>query len=164
MAAPASPFAAGAGVVAPLQTVLGIDPGSRSGAWAILGPAGLVAGDLPVVDGNIDAAALARLVRATEPTRAIVERVSAMPKQGVTSVFSFGAAYGIILGVLGAAGVPVTLVPPTKWKRAFSLDSDKEKSRALAIRTWPTCTQFSRKKDNGRAEAALLAKWGQEHA
>jgi Holliday junction resolvasome RuvABC endonuclease subunit len=143
------------------MTVLGIDPGSVSGAWAVIYDNGeMSCGDLPVVDRTIDPAAFARLVRALGPCRAVVEQVAAMPKQGVSSTFAFGRGFGCILGVLGACEVPITMVTPGKWKRTFGLDSDKEKSRALAIRTWPASAQFARKKDAGRAEAALIARWG----
>jgi crossover junction endodeoxyribonuclease RuvC len=64
--------------------------------------------------------------------------------------------------VVLALGVPLYLVAPTKWKPHFSLGSDKEKARALALRLWPTSVHFGRKKDHNRAEAALLARYGAE--
>jgi crossover junction endodeoxyribonuclease RuvC len=97
------------------------------------------------------------------PDLAIVERVAAMPKQGVASTFKFGASYGALLGVIGALGIPSVLVTPTKWKKHFALDAEKERARALALRMWPARSElFSRKKDHGRAEAALLARFGAE--
>jgi hypothetical protein len=84
-----------------------------------------------------------------------------MPKQGVSSTFKFGASYGAVLGVLAALKIRTVLVSPTTWKRHFALDSDKEKSRALALRTFAqTPEHCARKKDDGRAEAALLALFG----
>jgi hypothetical protein len=77
---------------------------------------------------------------------------------GVT--FKFGVAYGALRATLVACNVPTHLISPSKWKRAYGLDSDKEKSRAFAIRLWPGCALFARKRDYGRAEAALLAKYG----
>ena len=140
---------------------LGIDPGSVSGAWAAIYADGkMVCGDLPVVDRTINPAELARLIRSLNPDRAIVEQVGARPGQGVSSMFAFGRGYGCILGVLGACEVPVTMVTPGRWKKAMGLDSDKEKSRSLAIRTWPHSGSFARKKDAGRAEAGLIALWG----
>lgn len=144
-----------------MQAIMGIDPGSVSGAWAFLYDDGeMTAGDLPVTREGIDGAALARLIGRGIVTLAIVERVGPMPKQGVSSTFKFGAAYGCILGVLAACHVPVRLVAPTLWKKHYRLNSDKEGARALAIRLWPNCPQFGRKRDHGRAEAALMAKWG----
>ena len=65
---------------------------------------------------------------------------------------------GLIRGVLAGAGVPIISVTPAKWKKHFSLNSDAEKSRALAIRRFPTAP-LARKKDHGRAEALLMALW-----
>ena len=66
----------------------------------------------------------------------------------------------MVRGVIAASGVPLHLVSPAKWKRHFGLDADKEKARALALRLWPTRADlFGRKKDHGRAEAALLARY-----
>ncbi|WP_322997475.1 hypothetical protein [Castellaniella sp.] len=145
------------------MTWLGIDPGI-SGAWALLDDEGRIdAGDLPVVDGQIDVPALARLVRAAEPHAAVIERVGSMPGQGVASTFKFGAAYGDARATIMTLGVRTHFVVPTKWKRHFSLSKDKEASRALAIRMWPEADCFSRKKDHGRAEAALIALWASKN-
>jgi crossover junction endodeoxyribonuclease RuvC len=89
-----------------------------------------------------------------------VEIVHAMPKQGVSSSFNFGMSYGVALGVIGALKIPVVHVSPTKWKKYFGLSADKEEARALAISKWPASLHFRRKKDNGRAEAGLLALYG----
>jgi hypothetical protein len=141
----------------------GFDPG-LSGAIAFYFPAHpelIAAEDFPIVGGEIDAATLADRLRQMRPDFAVIERVGAMPKQGVSSTFKFGASYGALLGVVGALAILSTLVTPTKWKRSFCLSSDKEEARALALRTWPARAElFSRKKDHGRAEAALLALWG----
>ncbi len=143
--------------------ILGIDPGI-SGAWALLGGDGaLTAGDLPTAAGNIDVPTFARLVRSVTPARAIVEDVHSMPKQGVASTFKFGCAHGAVLGALLALGVPVEMVAPGRWKRHFRLGTDKEASRALALRTWPAADCFGRKRDHGRAEAALIALWGRQN-
>ena len=64
--------------------------------------------------------------------------------------------------VVALCNVPYHLVSPVKWKRHFALDSDKERSRALAIRLWPGVGLFSRVKDHNRAEAALIARYGVE--
>lgn len=141
--------------------IFGVDPGSISGAYAVLDTdtgAALVA-DLPVVDRNVDAAQLARIVREVSPDEAVVERVSAMPGQGVSSVWAFGRSTGLIQGVLLGCGVPVALVTPSVWKRAFNLNKDKERSRELAIRLFPTVEGLNLKKHAGRAEALLLARY-----
>jgi crossover junction endodeoxyribonuclease RuvC len=143
--------------------VLGIDPGI-SGAVAFYFPAvpdRVVAEDMPVAGGAVDCATLAARIVQMAPDLAIVERVGSMPGQGVSSTFKFGAAYGALHGILGALQIRTVLVTPQVWKKHFRLDSDKEKSRALALRTFAkTPEHFARKRDDGRAEAALLAVYG----
>jgi hypothetical protein len=80
----------------------------------------------------------------------------------VSSTFKYGVAYGALRTVVALCNIPYRLVTPGKWKNHFGLDSDKEKSRALAIQFWPGCGHFARKKDHGRAEAALIARYGAE--
>jgi crossover junction endodeoxyribonuclease RuvC len=76
-------------------------------------------------------------------------------------MFRFGASYGCIIGVLCALQIRVHLVSGGIWKKHFRLDSDKEKSRALALRLFPASSEhFSRKRDHHRAEASLLAVFG----
>lgn len=142
--------------------IMGLDPGA-SGAVAFYYPekAQLISAyDVPLVDKKINAAALYDLIRQYGPDLAVVEIVHAMPKQGVTSCFNFGMSYGVALGVIGALKIPTVHVSPTKWKKYYSLSADKEEARALAISKWPASLHFRRKKDNGKAEAALLALYG----
>jgi crossover junction endodeoxyribonuclease RuvC len=144
------------------RKILAIDPGSVSAAYAILDEATLAivdVDDVPVVDKMVDAAGWTQIVEFWEPHLAIIEQVSAMPKQGVSSTFKFGMGCGLLRGVVIANGVPVIQVTPTKWKRDMGLDSDGEKSRALALRHWPKCIHLKRVRDHGRAEALLLALW-----
>lgn len=145
--------------------VLGIDPGIEGG-WAILDSSGLVScGDLPVAGAGAQRMVSATLFRSVleqfKPDAAVVELVSAMPKQGVASSFKFGRSLGVVEGVIGSFMVPITWVSAAKWKRDLKLSNDKEVSRQRAIQTWPSAAQlhFSRKKDHGRAEAALIALW-----
>jgi len=144
-----------------MSYILGVDPG-LSGALAFYSPITLVTYDMPVVDGGVDAAELTRLIRSMDVSCAVVERVHSMPKQGVSSVWTFGYSAGVLRGVIVALGIPLHLVSPTVWKRHYRLGADKEASRALAIQLWPTSADFRRKKDHGRAEAALMAKYGAE--
>lgn len=144
--------------------IIGIDPG-LSGAVAFYFPTApnqIVAEDVPTAGAEIDAATLAQRIGQMRPTLAVIELVGAMPKQGVSSTFKFGQAFGVVRGVVSALGIPIHLVAPTVWKRHFKLSKDKEEARALALRLWPQADCFSRKKDHGRAEAALLARYGAE--
>lgn len=144
-----------------MTIIAAIDPG-LSGAIAFFDPAEphlVTAEDLPVAGGEIDVATLAARLRSMAPDVAIIEQVASMPKQGVASTFKFGVAYGMARGIVTGLGIPLHLVTPRRWKAHFHLDSDKDKSRALALRYWPTSTAFARKRDDGRAEAALLARY-----
>jgi crossover junction endodeoxyribonuclease RuvC len=81
---------------------------------------------------------------------------------GAEGAIAFGRSRGVIEGVLGAAGVPVTFIAPAAWKRAVGLSlASKDAARSEAIRRWPTHADlFARVKDDGRAEAALIAVTG----
>ena len=144
------------------RCVMGVDPGA-SGAVAFYytNEIHLIAAyDGPIIGKEIKATALAEIISHHNPDLAVVESVHAMPKQGVSSSFNFGVAYGVAKGVIGAAGIRRVDVSPGKWKRYFGLSADKEAARALAISQWPKSEHFRRKKDHGRAEAALLALYG----
>jgi crossover junction endodeoxyribonuclease RuvC len=83
-----------------------------------------------------------------------------MPGQGVASTFKFGQSYGSVLGLFGALKYNIIDVTPRRWKKDLSLTSDKEQARQMAINNWPDVSDlFKRKKDHGRAEAALIALW-----
>lgn len=149
--------------------VIGVDPG-KTGAVAVLEARSmelLGLHDMPVLDNHVSADLLAdtfdRIVQEflLDNVFAVVERVASMPKQGVASSFNFGESYGIVQGVVAAQGLPREYVTPGKWKAAMGLrGSDKNKSRRKAIDRWPSWSDaFKRVKDDGRAEAALLAAY-----
>jgi len=145
-----------------MTILLGIDPGISGGIAFLDHNGSILATDIPVVGGEVDVDTLARHIRTMAPDVAIIERASSMPKQGVSSTFKFGVAYGALRAVVAVCEIPTHIVSPAVWKKHFRLDSDKEKSRALAIRFWPGIGFFARKKDHGRAEAALIAKYGKD--
>lgn len=147
---------------------LGVDPG-LNGALAVLRGAVVKTYDMPthLIKGKKrpDVAGLndmlAGIVLLEEPRLAVVEDVHSMPKQGVVSSFTFGHVTGVLHAALGAAKIPMHLVSPASWKRVMRLSRDKDASRQLASRLFPACSaQWARKKDDGRAEAALLAYYG----
>jgi crossover junction endodeoxyribonuclease RuvC len=91
---------------------------------------------------------------------AVVEQVGAMPNQGVTSMFAFGESFGLVKGVLAGLGVVTSTVTPGKWKKALGVNAGKDGSRAQAAQRWPfQAHEFKRVKDDGKAEACLLAEW-----
>ncbi len=155
--------------------IVGIDPGI-TGAIALLedGKASHVA-DMPVMQRGatskkqmVNAAELARLVRDLRADVAVVELVMGAPRKvggesvmGAASAFNFGDTAGCIRGVLGALGNETHYVTPATWKKRAGLagNRDKEASRSLAIRLYPAAS-LARKKDSGRAEALLIARYG----
>ena len=142
--------------------ILGIDPGI-TGALAFYDPScsdRVDAYDMPVAAKAIDGRNLHALISRHVPSRAVIEFVHAMPRQGVSSTFAFGRSFGTAIGVLEAMMLPVFYVSPQRWKRYYGLDSDGEKSRRSALDLFPqSAALFARKKDHHRAEAALIARW-----
>lgn len=150
-----------------MSVVIGIDPG-LTGAIAVLGEA-IEAYDMPVMakgtgkKQQVNAAEVANILLCHQGAATVyLERVAAMPKQGVSSTFSFGETFGVMRGVTAALGIPLELVTPQSWKRRFSLlGADKDAARTKAIELFPEAP-LSRKKDIGRAEALLIAVYGLE--
>ena len=137
---------------------LGVDPGA-TGALAVVDHTGdlLWVEDMP---NPLHGAIIADLLENEKVVAAAVEDVHAMPGQGVSSTFRFGQSHGVVLGALGALFIPYQLVSPFRWKKTMRVTADKDLARQRAIETWPTRqSRFARKKDHGRAEAALIALW-----
>ena len=99
-----------------------------------------------------------------DEVRVVIEQVSAMPGQGVTSMFNFGQSYGILKGICSAMQLPMFFVRPAKWKKYFNLiNSQKDASRTRAIEIFPYfSTQLSKKKDSNKADAILIASFYHE--
>ena len=93
--------------------------------------------------------------------KVVIEQVSAMPGQGVTSMFNFGQSFGILKGICSAMQLPIYFVRPAKWKKYFNLiNSEKDASRARAIEIFPYfSSQLSKKKDANKADAILIASF-----
>lgn len=144
-----------------MTTVLGIDPGN-TGALALVGDEGIVTvEDMPVLDKWVNPKLLHIFLGtwADCVDLAVVEKVRSMPGQGVASMFKFGAGWGMC--VQAVAGLPLEQPTPAVWKRHMGLSKNKGASRALALDLWPgDAERFARVKDDGRAEACLLAEWG----
>ena len=93
--------------------------------------------------------------------KVVIEHVTAMPGQGVTSMFNFGQSFGILKGICSAMQLPVYFVRPAKWKKYFNLiNSEKDASRTRAIEIFPYySSHLSRKKDSNKADAILIASF-----
>jgi crossover junction endodeoxyribonuclease RuvC len=151
------------------MTILGVDIGS-AGALALLDEAGelLDVADMPILrDGPANRPAvngplLATLVGRWGASRAVIEFVGARPGEGAVGAFAFGRSRGVCEGVLAALAVPATHITPAAWKRLVGIppgkDGAKDAARSEAIRRWPAkAALFARVKDDGRAEACLIA-------
>ena len=96
-----------------------------------------------------------------ENIKVVIEQVSAMPGQGVTSMFNFGQSFGILKGICSAMQLPMYFVRPARWKKYFNLiNSEKDASRTKAIEIFPYfSSKLSRKKDSNKADAILIASF-----
>ena len=152
------------------MNVIGIDPG-LNGAVAIIhdGVMSEVV-DLPTVPvrygkktrDELSAALFHELLLGWGRADIIViEQVQSSPQMGATSAFRFGEGYGTIRAIASTRGSPVLYVRPQEWKKFYGLGRDKAASRSVAIDRFPDHAKlFARAKDEGRAEAALIALWG----
>jgi crossover junction endodeoxyribonuclease RuvC len=153
-----------------MRIAVGVDPGITGGLAVVKlmesGPRLIDVGDIPTVGTGakqrLDAIALQELLLRFGPHVAFIERAGSMPRQGIASAFRYGRAVGAIESVIAANGIPMELIEPSVWKRALHLPGkDKEAARQLALQLFPDKHPLlARKKDHGRAEAALIALVG----
>ena len=145
--------------------VMGIDPGLTGGIafYFEAVPERVSVMDMPVVAGEVDPHALERRIRQLGPTMAIIERQGPQPRDGCRQAFGIGSAFATVKTVAALCRLPIHLVTPSVWKRhhgILAVAHPKEASRALALRLFPASAEsFSRKKDHGRSDAALLARF-----
>jgi crossover junction endodeoxyribonuclease RuvC len=156
-----------------MNLTVGIDPGLL-GALAALDATGVVVGTwpMPVAGSEVHAAGVADLLRSLrcldghqDIGRVCLEKVGAMPKQGVSSTFRFGTGWGMVRGVCAALGLPVALVPATVWKKQVLLGLPHDKAGAVQFCTsrWPTTDLVRpgcRVPHDGIADALCLAEYG----
>ena len=151
--------------------IIGIDPG-LSGGIAILDDLKIFdIYDMPIMSegkknkNQLNSAQLVNIIKkniiSNADTFLIVEQVSAMPGQGVTSMFNFGQTFGSIKGICAALNLPIFFVRPAKWKKHFDLiNSSKDASRTKVIEMYPSISsRLSKKKDVNKADAILIARY-----
>ena len=151
--------------------IIGIDPG-LSGGIAILDDSKIFdIFDMPIMSegkknkNQLYSAQLVNIIKRhilpNKETFVIVEQVSAMPGQGVTSMFNFGQTFGSIKGICAALGLPIFYVRPAKWKKHFELiNSSKDASRTKVIEMYPSISsRLTKKKDVNKADAILIARY-----
>jgi crossover junction endodeoxyribonuclease RuvC len=143
-----------------MTRILGVDVG-KQGAFAIIDTTCTVSLVDDIVDMPDTEDMVARIISERLPIDlAVVEQVNSFG-QGRTSAFTFGTGYGVIRGVLATLQVPRRFVTPQEWKKGLKLTKDKASSRQRASELFPEWAGwFSRVKDDGRAEAALIAYCG----
>ena len=146
-----------------MMTVVATDPGVTGAVSFYLPevPDRVSVLDMPLVNGEVNAAELSKIIRDYKPTHAIIEQVGPMPRDGVRQAWRFSAAYTTARVVVSLLNIPMTLVVPGRWKKAMNVKGGaegKEQCRAKALQMFPACAaSFSRKCDHNRADAALLA-------
>lgn len=145
-----------------MSVFVGIDPG-KSGAMAIISTDKQPFVRVVPFDEREYAEVLRFYQEYDKIGGSVVERVNAMPGQGVSSMFSFGENYGFIQGLLTAYNIPFELVTPRVWKKEFGVTSDKNTSIAVAKRLFPDVslkrTERCKKDDDGISEALLMAEY-----
>ena len=155
--------------------VFGIDPGV-SGALSIYENKKLKEViDMPTMSEGkknkkqINAAQLSleikQRINGSSETAVVIEHVTAMPGQGVTSMFNFGQSFGVIKGICSALTLPIYFVRPVKWKKHFNLiGSSKDASRTKAIELFPSFSNdMAKKKDANKADAIMIGRYFLDH-
>jgi crossover junction endodeoxyribonuclease RuvC len=148
--------------------ILGVDPGIHGGLAIVTlsddaAPQLVDAIDIPVIGvgakERVDVIAIRSWIVLHRPQHALIERAQAMPKQGASSGFKFGRATGSLESVIVCCEIPLTIVEPSAWKKFHQLrGGDKEGGRQRALQLFPSAhALLARKRDHGRAEAALIA-------
>ena len=150
------------------MVIWGIDPGINGALAAFHVEEGhLDIHDMPIMEVRGKKTVSPQLVKnilSEHHGPVCIERVGAMPGQGVSSMFNFGKGYGILLGVVAGLDMPIVEVAPPTWTKSLKVPQGKDGHRARACELLPAYSQmFARKKDDGRADAALLAFYGVTH-
>ena len=156
--------------------IIGVDPGISGSICFLLDGKILEVLDMPTmaegkknkkqINGSQIFNEISRVINKiqNQEVRVVIEQVSAMPGQGVTSMFNFGQSFGILKGICSAMKLPMYFVRPAKWKKYFNLiNSEKDASRTKAIEIFPYFSQeLSKKKDANKADAILIASFYNE--
>jgi len=153
--------------------IIGIDPG-KAGALVAMGNNGSIKDKIimPIAGKELDIPAITKWLNwwleLKEPVIACVEKVHAMPGQGVVSMFTFGFNVGVIRGVISALNITLYLVAPQTWKKVVLADTPKDKNAAIdyCSRVYPEvsllATERSKKPHQGIADAICIARYALE--
>ena len=153
--------------------IIGIDPGIKGAICILKNGVVINVFDMPImpigkknksqVNGSQIYNEILKVIENEDKqdVKVVIEQVSAMPGQGVTSMFNFGQSYGVLKGIFSAMQIPMDFVSPVKWKKYFNLiNTQKDSSRTKAIEFFPYISaKLSRKKDANKADAILIASF-----
>ena len=154
--------------------IIGIDPGLSGDIAILYGLKIFDMFDMPIMSegkknkNQLNSAQLVSIIKShilsSGDTFVIVEQVSAMPGQGVTSMFNFGQTFGAIKGICASLNLPIFYVRPAKWKKHFELiNASKDASRTKVIEMYPLISdRLRKKKDVNKADAILIARYFKE--
>lgn len=146
-----------------MPTILGLDNG-LAGALSFYDGAELLVYDMPTFKTDrpqLDLLRLADIIRINKPDHAYIEKLTPLPKISGLTAFSMGNSEGAVIATLTALQVPFTLVRPADWKKAMQCPKDKDGARMRACQLLPQFSHnWDRKKDDGRAESAIIALYG----
>jgi len=149
------------------MTIVGIDPG-LGGAIAVLWDGAIQVHDMPTVEirgkRHVSPAGVRAILDGRQIGMVVIEHVQGVQGTGATSAFSFGRSFGLVEGVVAGLQLPMTLVRPQAWTKALGVSRDKGAHRQTAVGLWPRQAElFARVKDDGRADAALIAHYWIRH-
>jgi crossover junction endodeoxyribonuclease RuvC len=155
------------------RIILGVDVGICGGLSVVVIETGVApvlvdSIDVPNIGVNarrrVDAHAVRNFILKHSPQLAAIERTQAFPSQGRSSAYLFGRAAGALETVVTLCEIPLVTVEPSQWKRFYRLGRDKETARQKALELFPAAhALLARKRDHGRAEAAMIALFGARH-
>jgi crossover junction endodeoxyribonuclease RuvC len=160
------------------MVIIGVDPGARGALTLRIAGQIKDIKDMPFIEEKVgktnrrrvNPSILAALLRdwvsqcASAPIHMYCEKVGPSSHDGVASAFAFGRAFGLVEMGASALHIPLTLVSPQEWHKGMSCSSDKEANRSRACQLYPAWAHvFSRKSDDGRAESALIAEYGERN-
>jgi crossover junction endodeoxyribonuclease RuvC len=145
-----------------MSVVVGIDPGMQGAIAVFAQGRPTVISDMPTYDGRVDGLELCAILDAASPDVAYLENTHPMPRNGSIASFKLGLNTGIVIGVVQALTIPLVRIPASTWKNWNGLrGKPKEASLHLARELWPHLAgDLRRARDEGRAEAALIARYG----
>lgn len=151
-----------------MKTILGIDPGMK-GAMSFYDGVELLIYDMPTFEikgrNHLDAQKIKEILIQQKPDFCCIEKLTPMPKAGGLQGFSMGKTEGFWLGIFTGLNIPFTEIRPAQWKKTVQCPADKDGARMRASQLLPNFSHnWDRKKDDGRAESALIAYYGLRHA